>query len=129
MLMARQPSPSDSARPRTLKRVAIVDGSADLLAWLEPILDPGDYDVQFLNAGDAPFTEIRLAQPDLVVLTLRIEDLDSFSLLSMLKLDPETTNIQVLTYSTEFEGQRLQHTLGEPADERFAARMPALPLN
>jgi DNA-binding response OmpR family regulator len=109
--------------------VAIVDGSVDLLAWLEPLLDPGDYDVQLLDASDAPFTEIRFAQPDLVVLTLRIEDLESFTLLSMLKLDAETSHIQVLTYSTEFEGQQLQHTLGEPADERFASRMPSLPLN
>jgi PleD family two-component response regulator len=127
--MTRLPSPVDTAQFRTLKRVAIVDGSVDLLAWLEPILDPGGYEVQFLDAGDSPFTVIRLAQPDLVVLTLRIEDLESFTLLSMLKLDPETSHIQVLTYSTEFEGQQLQHTLGETADERFAARMPALPLN
>jgi DNA-binding response OmpR family regulator len=125
-ILHSRPDPAPCSRP---KRVAIVDGSADLLAWLEPILDPGDYDVQFIDASDAPFTEIRLGQPDLVVLTLRIEDLDSFALLSMLKLDPETCHIQVLTYSTEFEGQRLQHTLGDPADERFAARMPALPLN
>ncbi len=127
--MARALSPPDSAPSRRLKRVAIVDGSPDLLAWLEPILGPGDYDVQFLDATDAPFTEIRFAQPDLVVLTLRIEDLESFALLSMLKLDAETSHIQVLTYTTEFEGQQIPRTLGELADERFASRMPSLPLN
>ena len=129
MHMARPPSRLDRVSSRRVKRIAIVNGSADLLAWLEPILDPGHYDVQFLDAGETPFTEIRLAQPDLVVLTLRIEDLESFGLLSMLKLDPETSHIQVLTYTTEFEGQQLRHTLGDPGDERFAASMPALPLN
>jgi DNA-binding response OmpR family regulator len=129
MNMARAALPVESARSRHLRRVAIVDGSLELLAWLEPVLGAGDYDVQFLDGGDAPFTDIRLLQPDLVVVTLRIEDLESFHLLSMLKLDPDTSNIPVLTYSTEFEGQQLQRALGEPADEQFAGRTPALPLN
>jgi PleD family two-component response regulator len=127
--MARSALPVESASSRRLKRVAIVNGSLDLLAWLEPILGAGDYDVQFLDTSDAPFTDIRLLQPDLIVVTLRIEDPESFSLLSMLKLDPDTSRIPVLTYSTEFEGQRLQHAPGDSADEEFTPRMPALPLN
>lgn len=119
----------DSATTHPLKRVAIVNGSVDLLAWLEPILDPGDYDVQFLDSEESPFAQIRVSHPDLVVLTVRIEDVDSFTLLSMLKMDQETRGIQVLTYSTEYEGQVPRHTLGERADDFFAVSMPALPLN
>lgn len=127
--MATSDHRPDSATTHHLKRVAIVNGSVDLLAWLEPILEPGYYDVQFLDSDESPFAQIRQSLPDLVVLTLRIEDVDSFTLLSMLKMDPETTRIQVLTYSTEYEGQMLRHALGEPTDETFAASMSALPLN
>jgi PleD family two-component response regulator len=127
--MATSDPRPDSATPHPLKRVAIVDGSADLLAWLEPILDPGDYDVRFLDSDESPYAQIRVSQPDLVVLTLRIEDVDSFKLLSMLKMDQETSRIQILTYSTEYEGQVPRHSLGEPADDMFASSMPTLPLN
>ncbi len=127
--MARFVPPPDREDPHKLQRVAIVNGSLDLLAWLEPTLDPGDYDVQFLDGDEAPYTQIRLSQPDIVLLTLRIEDIGSFKLLSMLKMDHDTSRIKILTYTTEYEGQVLRYSLGEPADETFAEPMPALPLN
>ncbi len=127
--MARFVPPPDREGPHKLQRVAIVNGSSDLLAWLEPTLDPGDYDVQFLDADESPYSQIRLSQPDIVLLTLRIEDVSSFKLLSMLKLDRDTSRIKILTYTTEYEGQVLHYSLGEPADETFSEPMPALPLN
>ena len=123
------PSVFDSPATPFLKRVAIVGGSAELLAWLEPMLDPGNYEVLFLDAGEAPYSQIRLAQPDLIVLTVRIEDVGAFGLLSMLKMDDETSRIPVITYTTEYEGQPLRCVLGDLADEPAAATRPALPLN
>ena len=127
--MERFVPPPDREAPHKVQRVAVVNGSLDLLAWLEPTLDPGDYDVQFLDGEESPYAQIRISQPDIVLLTLRIEDLSSFKLLSMLKLDRDTNRIKILTYTTEYEGQPLSHSLGEAADETFDSPMPALPLN
>jgi PleD family two-component response regulator len=121
--------PPASDVPLKAKRIAVVNGSPDLLAWLEPMLDPGHYDVQFLDGAECPYTQIRLSQPDFVLLTLRLEDLGSFELLSMLKLDEETTRIKVLTYTTEYDGQFLRPSFDEAADETIDSSMPALPLN
>jgi CheY-like chemotaxis protein len=91
--------------PRAARTVAIVNGSADVLEVLETVLDAGRYDLAFVDAGDRAYSQIRTMQPDLVVLCVRIEDLDGFHILSMLKLDGETRRIPVLTYTTEYEGQ------------------------
>ena len=127
--MAESTPRPDATRPHRPKRVAVVNGSVELLEWLEPILDPGDYDVQFLDAADSPYAQIRVGQPDLVVLTLPLADLDSFKLLSMLKMDQETSRIPILTYSTGHEGQPQRHAFGEPADEKLAASKRARAFN
>ena len=126
--MMTRPTP-DSPEAPLLKRVAIVGGSAELLDWLEPTLEAGDYDMLFVDPVDAPYAHIRAASPDVIVLTVRIEDLDAFALLSMLKLDPETASIPLVTYTTEFEGQPVSGPLDTASRDGHAAAWRALPLN
>jgi PleD family two-component response regulator len=127
--MAESTSQPDGTRLHRPKRVAVVNGSVALLEWLEPILEPGDYDVQFLDAAESPYAQIRVDQPDLVVLTLAVEDLDSFRLLSMLKIDQDTSRIPILTYSTAHEGRPQGQMLGEPSDDQYPASKPARSFN
>lgn len=87
-------------------RVLLVGGGPEVLSYAEPLLPGGAYDVEFVEAYEAPYAVIRARRPDLVVLCLRIEDHEGFQLLSMLRLDPFTRLIPVVTYSTQFEGQR-----------------------
>jgi PleD family two-component response regulator len=70
--------------------------------------------------------------PNLVILCTRIEELDGFQLLTMLKLDPTTSEIPVLTYTTEHEGQDFDVVVSPPADEdenMFNVSRPALRMN
>jgi len=59
----------------------------------------------------------------------RIEELDGFQLLTMLKLDPETSDIPVLTYTTEYEGQEQDEEVAEPAETPIFAPKPAAWMN
>ncbi len=127
--MGPTPSTTDSASRVPRQRVAIVNGNADLLDWLEPTLTPGSYDVLFLDPNDAAYSQLKIVHPDLIVLTMRIEDVEAFRLLSMLKLDEETSSIPVVTYTTEYEGQPIGRPADEPADDSRPASMPVLPLN
>jgi CheY-like chemotaxis protein len=68
-----------------------------------------------------------------VILCTRIEELDGFQLLTMLKLDPDTSDIPVLTYTTEHEGQDFDAVLSasiadDDGDNVFPSR-PALRMN
>jgi CheY-like chemotaxis protein len=69
-------------------------------------------------------------RPALVILCTRIESLDGFQLLTMLKLDPETKHIPVLTYTTEYEGQEVDGDAeSEDDDTPLDVQMPAPRMN
>ena len=110
------------------QKVLIVNGSPDVLETLESVLDPGPYDIVFAESGAHAYSQIKQLQPHLVILCMRIEDLEGFQVLSMLKLDDETFRIPVLTYTTEYEGQDTEDGLADFSD----APLPqprALPMN
>jgi CheY-like chemotaxis protein len=95
------------------QKVLIVNGSPDVLEMLESVLDPGHYDIVFIESGAHPYSQIKRTHPHLVVLCMRIEDLEGFQVLSMLKLDEDTCRIPVLTYTTEFEGQKADESISD----------------
>ena len=84
---------------------------------LESVLDAGRYDMVFVESSDRAYSQIKKILPNLVILCTRIEELDGFQLLTMLKLDADTKDIPVLTYTTEFEGQEFDTALSQLADD------------
>ena len=106
--MTINPSPSrppDAGTTRAMQKVVIVNGNVEILELLEMVLDAGHYDVVFVESGSHAYSQIRRVHPDLVILCVNIAEPESLQVLTMLKLDPETRDIPVLTYTTEFEGQ------------------------
>jgi PleD family two-component response regulator len=86
------------------QKVVIVNGSAEMLEFIEIALGAGHYDIVFVESNERAYSQIKRVQPDLVILCVRIDDLDGFQVLSMLKLDEETRRIPVMTYTGEYEG-------------------------
>jgi CheY-like chemotaxis protein len=116
-----------------VQKVVVVNGNTEVLGMLESVLDAGRYDMVFVEPGDRAYSQIRKVLPNLVILCTRIEELDGFQLLTMLKLDPHTSDIPVLTYTTEHEGQDFDMVLStsltdEDPDSVFPSR-PALRMN
>lgn len=114
---------------KNLKKVVIVNGTSEVLELLESVLEPGHYDVVFLEQNAHAYSQIRRVRPNLVILCVRIEDLEGFQVLSMLKLDEETSEIPVLTYTTEYEGQQVQSYLSERNEEEVSLAKAALSRN
>ena len=114
-----------------VQKVVVVNGSTEVLGMLETVLDAGRYDMVFVESSDRAYSQIKKVVPNLVILCARIEQLEGFHLLTMLKLDPETRDIPVLTYTTEYEGQDFDTAISQIAEddeEMFPAR-PALRMN
>ena len=114
-----------------IQKVVVVNGNTEVLGMLESVLDAGRYDMVFVESGDRAYSQIKKVLPNLVILCTRIEELDGFQLLTMLKLDSETRDIPVLTYTTEYEGQDFDAAvsqIAEEEDEMFPSR-PALRMN
>jgi CheY-like chemotaxis protein len=111
------------------QKVVIVNGSPEILELLETALDAGRYDIVFAESNGHAYSQIKRAQPNLVVLCVRIENMDGFQVLSMLKLDEETRGIPVLTYTNEFEGHDAGEELPEFSDGEMFTPKPALRMN
>jgi CheY-like chemotaxis protein len=113
------------------QKVVVVNGNTEVLGMLETVLDAGRYDMVFVESGTRAYSQIKKVQPNLVILCTRIDELDGFQLLTMLKLDPETRQLPVLTYTTECEGQDLDSTFSQFADDEDALlpSRPALRMN
>jgi PleD family two-component response regulator len=115
-----------------VQKVVVVDGNAEVLGMLEAVLDAGRYDMVFVESSNNAYTQIKKVIPNLVIVCARIEHLESFQLLTMLKLDPETSDIPVLTYTTEYEGQDLDGVIAQMAEdeeEQQFSSSPALSMN
>jgi PleD family two-component response regulator len=110
-----------------VQKVVVVNGNTEVLGMLESVLDAGRYDMVFVEPGDRAYSQIRKVLPNLVILCTRIEELDGFQLLTMLKLDPDTSDIPVLTYTTEHEGQDFDVVLSSLAEDDSESMFPSRP--
>jgi PleD family two-component response regulator len=128
---------TDSLRQHTLattmaQRVVIVNGSPEMLEMLETVLDAGHYDVVFVESSQHAYSQIKRVQPNLVVLCVRTDDADGFQVLTMLKLDEETRDIPVVTYTTESDDEESGDSDSDPSDdevELFPAAKAAVWMN
>ena len=112
----------------TAQKVVIVNGSTEILELLESVLEAGHYDIVFVESSEHAYSQIKRVKPHLVILCVRIEDLEGFQVLSMLKLDEETRGIPVLTYTTEYEGQESEEEAAEEerAETEILVAKPAI---
>jgi PleD family two-component response regulator len=114
-----------------VQKVVVVNGNTEVLGMLETVLDAGRYDMVFVESSDRAYSQIKKVLPNLVILCARIEELNGFQLLTMLKLDDETKAIPVLTYTTEYEGQDFDSAISQLAEdeEEMLPSRPALRMN
>jgi PleD family two-component response regulator len=109
------------------QKVVIVNGSPEILDMLETVLDAGHYDVVFVESSEHAYSQIKRVQPNLVILCVRIDDADGFQVLSMLKLDADTRDIPVLTYTTDGDPDDSEDQIPEPTDvEMFTTKTAVL---
>ena len=84
----------------TLRTVAVVMKGAQPDV-LDTLLDAGGYDVVFVESLDRAYSSIKRAAPQQVIVCTEIDDAECVQLLSMLRLDSETSAIPVCTYFIE----------------------------
>jgi CheY-like chemotaxis protein len=111
------------------QKVVIVNGTPEILDLLETVLDAGHYDVVFVESSHHAYSQIKRVQPNLVILCVRIAEADGFQVLSMLKLDEETREIPVLTYTTEYDGQESEDDVPEISGSEMFTAKPAVWMN
>jgi PleD family two-component response regulator len=109
--------PRDANRQLAL----FVGGGSNVLAHVEPILSGRSYDVEFVEMDDEPYATIAALRPDIVVVNLDLDSESGFQLLTMLRLDPETAQIPVLSYVQEDDMSSLGAASVDHSPMRLAA--------
>jgi PleD family two-component response regulator len=127
--LASRETDAFSVSPRHAQKVLIVNGEPESLAFLEAIVDAGNYDVVFVEAVAHAYSQVKRVKPDLVILCVNIDDTSSLQVLSMLRLDEETRGIPVLTYATDDETQDEETEEAEGAVTPLFAPRPAMLMN
>ena len=117
-----------SAAPHAQK-VVIVNGNAAILGLLETMLDAGHYDVVFVEPSAHAYSQIKRVQPNLVILCINLDDPDGIHVLSMLKLDADTRDIPVLTYTITTEDDEPDEEVAEPGEPEMFTPKPAVWMN
>jgi len=105
------------------QKVVVVNGTSEVLELFETVLEAGRYDMVFVEASGHAYSRIKSVQPNLIILCMRLDDADAFSLLSMLKLDDETRRIPIVTYAQEFDAQASE---SDDTDEEVVEDFPTL---
>jgi PleD family two-component response regulator len=120
---------SRQASATELQKVVVVNGSPEILEMLETVLDAGRYDMVFVESSTRAYSRVRNVQPDLVIVCMRIDDVEVFQLLSMLKLDAETRRIPVVTYTTHLDADNEEPEEEVVEEDEFPIVRPTMTMN
>jgi CheY-like chemotaxis protein len=124
---SKVPRPVSSASGT--QKVVIVNGSPTILELLETVLEAGRYDIVFVESSAHAYSQIKRVKPNLVILCVRIDTMETFQVLSMLKLDDETRDIPLLTYTADVEGPQTEEEEEEPSEAEIFAPAQVLRMN
>jgi PleD family two-component response regulator len=111
-------------RPSERQLAVFVGGGPEALTVVEPVLEGRAYDLEFVATDDEPYATIAALKPDLVVVSLGLEDHAGFQLLTMLRLDPWTARIPVLSYVRDDEVKGLGLDNVDPNPLRLPRTVP-----
>jgi DNA-binding response OmpR family regulator len=84
---------------RSVKTIAVVDDSPELLELFQLVLELEGYHVVLIWDGPRAYQLIKAIRPDLVILDLLLPELPGWDVLESLRADPETAGVPVIVCS------------------------------
>ena len=85
----------------------------------ESAFDNLEYDVVVLEPIAHAYSQVRRVKPTLIVMSLSLDDLDCFQLLTMLRLDPETASIPIRMFVGSEEEAPAEEVANADLNETF----------
>lgn len=78
------------------KTILVVDDDPDVVTIIRGILSGGEYEVHSVYRGQEVFARLDEQKPDLIILDVKMPEMDGFQVLKGLKASPETSSIPVI---------------------------------
>ncbi len=99
VLLTGEATSPEEARPRTRKQILIIDDDPIVTRELSVLLKEEDYQLCFAFNGLEGLKHIKDEVPDLVLLDLKMPDMDGFSLVKEMQKEERTRDIPVVILS------------------------------
>ena len=96
------------------KTIIVVDDDPDVPIIVKGILNSEPYKVQCVSSGEELFFQLQGGRPDLILLDVKMPEMDGFEALKRLKAAPETSSIPVilLTGKDQYQDRLTGYRLG-----------------
>jgi diguanylate cyclase (GGDEF)-like protein len=95
--MTSQPTPPQTST--TMGDILIVDDVSENLEFLSTVLAQQGYKVRSVLSGATALKVAKAAQPDLILLDIKMPEMDGYQVCQKLKADPVTQNIPIIFLS------------------------------
>ena len=79
-----------------MAHIMVVNDSVEFLQLIEELLTDEGYQVSVVESGAGTRAAAKRLRPDLLILDVRLPDMNGFEVLNVLQLDPDTASIPVL---------------------------------
>ncbi len=117
LLTGETTSPEGGTGPKARKHILIIDDDPIATRELSVLLKEEDYQLHFAFNGLEGLKHIRNEAPDLVLLDLKMPDMDGFSLIKEMQKDERTRNIPVVVLSAmDLSGEEKGRLAGNVRD-------------
>jgi two-component system, sensor histidine kinase and response regulator len=87
----------------SMERILVVDDNLDNLKLLKNVLMEHDYQVNFAKSGTSALLAIKAEPPSLILLDVRMPDMDGYEVCQHLKSDPNLRDIPIIFISGQQE--------------------------
>ena len=105
---------TDSHIPESKRTIVVVDDNSDVLEITRILLESEGFNVRCAYSGKDLFAGLEVLKPDLILLDIRMHEIDVLEVLRRLKCAPETSSIPIIMISTLVKDEDLlaAHRLG-----------------
>lgn len=103
-------------------KIIVVDDDKDFLKELEEVLSSRNYDVRAVNDSQVAVAAARSFRPDVIVLDLKMDNINGFQVAQELKKFPETCNTPVIAITGFFNSEGHQMLMRVCGIETFLSK-------
>jgi CheY-like chemotaxis protein len=94
-----------------MAQIMVVNDSVEFLQLMEDLLTDQGYEVSIVERGAGTREAAKRLRPDLLIIDVRMPDLDGFEVLNLLQLDPDTAAIPVLVCTAAVQDVQVQEPM------------------
>lgn len=89
-------------------RILLVDDEPDLVQLVSLRLATAGYEVTAAYDGQQALEQVKLSNPDLIILDLMLPKLDGYKVCRLLKFDPGTKKIPILIFTARAQAEDIK---------------------